>query len=109
MADKKMAQDSSEAVIEKAKDFWEKNGKLLTIASIVVILIAGGWYVYQNYFKNPKEVKAADAMFKAEEYYRLDSTNLALNGDGQNWGFLKVIDKYGSTKAANPSRQELTN
>jgi tetratricopeptide (TPR) repeat protein len=40
-------------------------------------------------------------MFKAEEYYRMDSTNQALNGDGQYWGFLKVIDKYGGTEAGN--------
>ena len=26
-------------------------------------------------------------MFKAEEYYRKDSVNLALNGDGQYLGF----------------------
>jgi tetratricopeptide (TPR) repeat protein len=40
-------------------------------------------------------------MFRAEEYYRKDSVNLALNGDGQNWGFLKVADKYSGTKAGN--------
>jgi tetratricopeptide (TPR) repeat protein len=99
MADKKNEQDSSELVIAKAKDFWTRYGKILTIASVVVIVLAGGWYVYQNYVQGPKEAKAVDAMFKAEEYYRLDSTNLALNGDGQNWGFLKVIDKYSGTKA----------
>lgn len=98
MADKNV-QDSSEVVIAKAKDFWGKYGKMLTIASVVIILLAGGWYVFQNFVQKPKESKAADAMFKAEEYYRLDSANLALNGDGQNWGFLKVIDKYGSTKS----------
>lgn len=31
----------------------------------------------------------------------MDSVNLALNGDGMNWGFLRVIDKYGGTKAGN--------
>ena len=40
-------------------------------------------------------------MFKAEEYYRIDSVNLALNGDGQYDGFLRVISKYGGTDAAN--------
>jgi tetratricopeptide (TPR) repeat protein len=63
----------------------------------------GGWYVYQNFFKKPKEQKAVEAMFKAEEYFRLDSTNLALNGDGQYDGFLKIISKYGGTDAANNS------
>jgi tetratricopeptide (TPR) repeat protein len=103
MSDKKNVQDqdASEVVIAKAKDFWGKYGKVLSIASIAVILLIGGWYVYNNFFKAPKEAKAADAIFKAEEYYRMDSINLALNGDGQNWGFLKVIDKYSGTKSAN--------
>ncbi len=102
MADKKNVQEFDEqVVIEKAKDFWTKYGKLTTIASVIVILVAGGWYGYQNFVKKPKEAKAVEAMFKAEEYYRLDSVNKALNGDGQYWGFLRVIDKYGGTRAGN--------
>ncbi|MGQ0739027.1 MAG: tetratricopeptide repeat protein [Bacteroidota bacterium] len=102
MADKKNVQEFDEqAVIAKAKDFWTRYGKLTTIASVAVILLAGGWYVYGNYVKKPKEAKATEVMFKAEEYYRMDSVSKALNGDGQYWGFLKVIDKYGGTKAGN--------
>ena len=101
MADKKsMQQLDGEAVIAKAKDFWSKFSKPVMIVSAVIILGIGGWYVYQNFFKNPKEEKAREAMFKAEQYYGLDSTNLALNGDGQYDGFLKIISKYGGTKAA---------
>jgi tetratricopeptide (TPR) repeat protein len=103
MSDKVNVQESlnDEMIVAKAKDFWARNGKLLTIASLVVIAVAGGWYAYQNFFQKPKEVKAAEVIFKAEEYYRMDSINLALNGDGQNLGFLKVIDKYGGTDAGN--------
>ena len=103
MADKKNVQESQrdEMVIAKAKDFWSKYSKPIMIASVLIIVAVGGWYIYQNFFKKPNEEKAVEAMFKAEEYYRLDSVNLALNGDGQNWGFLKVIDKYGGTKAGN--------
>lgn len=103
MSDKKVVQDqdSSEVVIAKAKDFWSKYGKMITGASLVLLLAVGGWYIYQNYFKKPKEEKAAEAMFKAEEYFRQDSVNLALNGDGQHLGFLKVMDKFSGTDAAN--------
>ena len=38
-------------------------------------------------------------MFRAEEYYRMDSARLALNGDQVNAGFLKIISRYGGTKA----------
>lgn len=103
MSDKKIVQgqDSGEVVIAKAKDFWGKYGKVLSIASIVVILAIGGWYGYQNFIKGPKEAKAEEAIFKAEEYFRLDSVNLALNGDGQYLGFLKISDKYSGTAAGN--------
>ena len=103
MADKKIVQDKdkNEMVIAQAKDFWTRYNKPITIVSIILILGIGGWYGYQNFVKKPKEAKAADAMFNAEEYYRMDSLNLALNGDGQYDGFLRVIDKYGGTKAGN--------
>lgn len=103
MADKKQVQeaDSDAAVVAKAKDFWAKYNKPVTIVCTVIILVLGGFYIYKNYFKNPKEEKAAEAMFKAEEYYRIDSVNQALNGDGQYDGFLRVIKKYSGTDAAN--------
>lgn len=103
MADKNNEQEShhDEQVIAKAKDFWSKYNKPLVIASTIIILAVGGYYIYQSFVKKPKELKAADVIFKAEEYYRMDSVNQALNGDGQNWGFLKVIDKYGGTDAGN--------
>ena len=103
MSDKKNVEESlhDQHVIDKAKDFWGKYSKPLVAVSTVIILAIGGYYVYQNFFKKPKEVKAADVLWKAEEYFRMDSVNLALNGDGQNWGFLKVIDKYGGTDAGN--------
>ena len=101
MAENKNVQDmdSSEVVIAKAKSFWDKYSKPLMIVSTLIILVIGGWYVYQNFFQKPKEAKAIEAMFWAEEYYRLDSVNLALNGDGQNLGFVKIVDKFGGTKA----------
>jgi tetratricopeptide (TPR) repeat protein len=104
MSDKKNVEELSnrdELVIAKAKDFWGKYSKPLVAVSTIIILAIGGYYVYQNFFKKPKEVKGAEVMWKAEEYFRMDSVNLALNGDGQNWGFLKVIDKYGGTDAGN--------
>jgi tetratricopeptide (TPR) repeat protein len=104
MAEKKAVLDSgekAEIMIAKAKDFWERNSKIISIVFTALVLIVGGYFVYKNYIQKPKEEKATDAMFKAEEYYRRDSANLALRGDGQYLGFLKIIDKYGGTDAGN--------
>lgn len=102
MADKKIVQntDSSEVVIAKAKDFWTKYNKPVMIICTLIILVIGGFYIYKTFFKLPREAKAAEAMFKAEEYYRMDSVSLALNGDGANDGFLRILSKYGGTDAA---------
>lgn len=103
MSEKKNVQqvETGEDVIAKAKDFWARNSKLIIGAGAALILLVGGFFVYKNFFQQPKEAKAAEAMFKAEEYFRKDSVNLALNGDGQYLGFLKIISKYSGTDAAN--------
>ena len=104
MAEKKAvleSGDKAEIMIAKAKDFWERNSKIISIVFTVLVLGVGGYFVYKNYIRKPKEEKATDAMFKAEEYYRKDSANLALKGDGQYLGFLKIIDKYSGTDAGN--------
>jgi tetratricopeptide (TPR) repeat protein len=84
----------------RAEYFWQKYSKIILIAVAAVLLLVGGYFVYQTQFKTPEELKAADAMWKAEDYFRNDSARLALNGDGPNPGFLKIISKYGGTKAA---------
>ncbi len=103
MSEKKNVQQvqTGEDVIAKAKDFWAKYSKIILIAGTALILLVGGFFAYKNFIQQPNEVKAAEAMFKAEDYYRKDSVNLALNGDGQYQGFLKIISKYSGTDAAN--------
>lgn len=103
MADKKKVQDSeqSELIIAQAKDFWTRNSKWILGVGTVLVLAVGGWFFYKNFVVKPKEEKAAELMWKAEEYFRMDSSRLALNGDGQNPGFLSIISKYGGTDAGN--------
>jgi hypothetical protein len=106
MADKKHVTESThdEMIIVKAKDFWTRYQKIIMIAAAVVIVGVGGYYGYKTYIQDPKEEKASDAIFKAEEYYRMDSLQKALNGDGLNLGFIKVIDKFSGTKLGNLAR-----
>ncbi|MGI8638094.1 MAG: YfgM family protein [Segetibacter sp.] len=81
--------------------FWENNKKLIVGILLAIVVVAGGWMLYKNMVVAPKEDRAAEAMFKAEEYFRNDSLAVALNGDGQNKGFLNVIKNFDGTKAAN--------
>jgi tetratricopeptide (TPR) repeat protein len=81
--------------------FWERNKKIILGVLVALIVVIGGWLLYKSMVVGPKEEKAAEAMFKAEEYFRNDSLAVALNGDGQNKGFLNVIKNFDGTKAAN--------
>jgi hypothetical protein len=91
----------SEIVIDRAKDFWSRYNRPVLIVCAAIIVLGGGYLAYKYLIKAPKEKKGAEALFKAEEYYRMDSLKLALNGDGQYPGFEKVISQYGGTDAGN--------
>lgn len=93
--------DSNEVVIEKAKDFWARNSKIILGVGGGLLVLVIGFFVYRNFFQKPKEEKAISKLYKAEEYYRQDSVNLALNGDGVNPGLLSIMKSYSGTEAAN--------
>lgn len=101
MAEVKSARPATEQedVIERAKDFWERFGKTISIVLGAIIVVVGGFLLYKNFISGPKEKKANDAIFRAQEYYGQDSLDKALKGDGQYPGFEKVITQYGGTKA----------
>mgnify|MGYP003524962371 FL=1 len=84
-----------------AQDFWEKNNKSIIIALSAIIVLAGGYFGYKYLYKQKKKKKGVEAIAKAQQYFANDSLQLALNGDGRNAGFLKVISKYGGTPSGN--------
>jgi tetratricopeptide (TPR) repeat protein len=59
------------------------------------------YYGYRNYFQEPLELEAQQEIFMAQKFFEQDSLNLALNGQGENLGFVDIADEYGSTKAGN--------
>lgn len=101
MADNKHTPAETNPQLEKAKDFWAKNSKLILGIGTGLLVVVVGFYVYRNFFQKPKEEKAMANLYKAEEYYRMDSLNLALNGDGAFPGLLTIISRYKGTEAAN--------
>jgi len=87
--------------LTRAEQFIEDNQKILTYIVIGIVVVIGGFYGYKKLYLAPLEKEAHNQMFVAEQYFEKDSFNLALHGDGNNWGFLKIIDEYGLTKASN--------
>jgi predicted negative regulator of RcsB-dependent stress response len=96
--------NESDLVVERARDFWSRNGRTIMIACAAVIVLVGGWLAYKYLIKEPKEQKASEAIWKAEDYFAQDSLKKALSGDGQFAGFDKVISQYGGTSSAELAR-----
>jgi tetratricopeptide (TPR) repeat protein len=93
-------EETNQALV-RAQGFWQKFQKPVLIIVAAVVLVVGGWYGYNEYILKPKEEKAADALFKAQQHFAMDSSNLVLNGDGQSKGVLYVLKNFSGTKAAN--------
>lgn len=85
----------------KLKDFWYNNQRKTLVAVSVLLFIVAAWFAYQSFVVLPKEQQAADAIYKAQEYFGKDSVKLALNGDAGGRGFLYIIKNYSGTKSAN--------
>lgn len=85
----------------KMQGFWGRFQKPISITLVVIVLGVAGWYGYTEYIVKPKEEKAADALFRAQQYFSMDSSNLVLNGDGQSKGVLYVLKNYSGTRSAN--------
>lgn len=87
--------------IERIVGLYEKNKKIINSSITIVLLAIGGYFGYKNFVQAPNNEKASIAMAYAEQMFSIDSVNMALNGDAQNAGFLKIIKKYDGTPSAN--------
>jgi len=93
-----------EVALTKSEQFIEDNQKTLSFIAIGIIVIISLYMSFQKFYIEPKEEDAKSSMFVAEQYFQKDSFNLALNGDGNYFGFLDIIDSYKMTKASNLSK-----
>jgi predicted negative regulator of RcsB-dependent stress response len=87
--------------LDKIQVWYEKNKKPLNTATTLVVVAAALVFAYLRLYKAPREEKSATALSYAQRYFAADSLNLALNGDGQHQGFLKIENKFSGTDAAN--------
>ena len=100
MSDKHVEVLEKDALMQ-VESFWQKNQKVILGLTAAIIIVIGGWYGYNEFIKKPNEEKAADLIYKAQQYFAIDSSHKVLDGDGINKGVLYIIKNYGGTKSAN--------
>jgi tetratricopeptide (TPR) repeat protein len=101
---KKQVQQAPENIeaVTKTEAFIDKYKKHIVYGVCAIIVVAAAIIGYTQFISKPRAQKANEALFRCETYFQADNYDKALNGDGQGCvGFLKVIDEYGCTDAAN--------
>ncbi len=105
--------ENVESALSKTELWIENNQKILWIILIALLVIGVGIFFLNKYQKErnlkaqnqsfPQEIafeeQAAKAIDFASYYMENENYATALNGDGENDGFLSIVDNYGSTKA----------
>ena len=95
--------DAINETLSKSEEFINNNkNKIFTVLGVIVFLLLG--FSIFSYIKSNQNNNAQEEMFQAVYYFEKDSLVQALNGDGNNYGFLEIIDEYGLSDAANLSK-----
>jgi tetratricopeptide (TPR) repeat protein len=89
--------ENVEEALSKTEQWIEDNQKLLWTILIAVLVVAFGVFGVTKYM-NKRNATASAQIFKAQQYFESEQYENALNGDGNNVGFLDIISDYGSTK-----------
>ena len=85
----------------KTQVWVEKNqNKILTLIGLVVVALAS-YYAYTNFIVEPNEINAANEIYFSQQKFEeaLPTENdsifdIALNGENDNLGFIKLADKW---------------
>ncbi len=96
------AQDQKglEEALSKSEQFFENNKKTIFGCLIAIIVIIAGGMLYNAKVAQPRQIKAAEAIFPGETYFANGDYSTALNGDAYGFdGFEALAKQYKSTKA----------
>lgn len=85
-----------EEALSKTEKFLETYKKPMIYTVAAVLVIAVGVFAYHNFITLPKQQEALAQVYTAEQSFRADDFEKALNGDGNTLGFKQVIQEYGS-------------
>lgn len=96
--------ESIESTLGQTELFIENNKKTITTVVLVIVVLALAIFGVKKYYFEPREAEAQTAIFRAEQLFENDDYATALNGDGNNLGFIDVINEYGGTKSGNLAR-----
>lgn len=82
--------------LSKTDQFLKKYQKSMLYSVTAIILIGAAVLAYQQFIHIPKQQEAIGQTFGAEQAFRNNDFDKALNGDGNTLGFKQIIEEYGN-------------
>ncbi|MCB0792196.1 MAG: tetratricopeptide repeat protein [Flavobacteriales bacterium] len=96
-------------VYSRTELFLEKNKRAVSMAVTGILVVVAAVLGYKRFYAEPRAKEAADLIWKAQYYFEIDSLDLAINGDGNYFGFQYIADEYGSTPSGELAKYYLGN
>ncbi|MCB9169139.1 MAG: tetratricopeptide repeat protein [Flavobacteriales bacterium] len=96
-------------VYSRTELFLEKNKRAVSIAVTGILVVVAAVLGYKRFYAEPRAKEASDLIWKAQYYFEIDSLDLAINGDGNYFGFQYIADAYGSTPSGELAKYYLGN
>ncbi len=84
-----------EEALSSSEAYIIKNKKTIIGIVVAVVVIVGGWLLYNHFVAMPKEQKASTMLAKGQEYFAMSQYELALKG------FAKIAEEESGTAAGN--------
>ena len=90
-----LMQENIEQTVSATEQFLNNNKKTIIGALVAVVVIGLGILAYSKFVYQVQVEEAMAQAFPAETNFQNGEYELALNGDGNNLGFVQIIEDYG--------------
>lgn len=108
-----MAESKDEPIVDvqeafsKTERYIDDNKKSLGVILGLILVLVAVFFGYKKFISEPKDQEAQAVLFYAERYFDMDSTDKAMNGDGEHPGLIEIVEDYGSTPTGNTAKYML--
>jgi len=93
-------QENIVQTVSKTEQFYNDYKKIIWGVIAAVVIIGAGALAFDKFVRQPKCAEASEQMYPAEQNFIQGNYDLALNGDGNVYGFVQVIEDYGNKAGA---------
>lgn len=82
--------------VSKTEQFFKDYGKVITYVACGLVVVAAVILLTIQFYVKPLKEEAVSQTYVAEQLFRANNYEQALNGDGNSLGFAQIISEYGN-------------